>query len=99
MSDSEASETAAAIFDRTAKLANGLAAGMPDPAGAALKIAGSISGVVAGIIRSLGIESAKAAIDGLVARRDEGAITDAHVARDDGEIAAAVSSLYDTTEE
>ena len=94
MSDNDARETAATIFDRTAKLAGTLASGTPDPVGAALKIAAGIATAVAGIIRSLGIDGAKAAIDELVARRDEGVITDAHVARDDATIADTVSSMY-----
>jgi hypothetical protein len=95
MSNDDGREIVANIFEKTAKAAASLGAGLPDPAGAALAIGAGIASAIAGVIRSLGIDGAKEAIDELVARRDEGVITDAHVARDDDSIVAAVSSLYD----
>lgn len=94
MSD-DGRETAANIFDRTAKLAAGLASGTPGLGGLALAGAAGIAKTVAGIIRALGIDDAKKAIDELVARKNEGTITDADVAADDDSIVDAVSSLYD----
>jgi len=94
MSD-DGRETAANIFDRTAKLAAGLAPTLPDPAGAAVLVASGIAAAIAGMIRSLGIDGAKEAIEYLVAHKNDGMITDAHVARDDATIANAVSEMYD----
>ena len=94
----DAKETAAAIFDRTAKLAGGLASTAPGAAGAALLVASGISAAVAGLIRALGIDGAKKAIDELTARRDEGRISPADVAADDAKISGAVSDLYGSEE-
>lgn len=92
-------EIVANIFDRTAKAAASLGATLPGTAGTALKIGAGIASAIAGVIRSLGIAGAKEAIDDLVARRDEGVITDADVARDDAEIAKGVSDLYGDDDE
>ena len=95
MSGDDGREIVANIFDRTAKAAASLGATLPDPAGAALKIGAGIASAIAGLLRSLGVDGAAEAIDELVARRDEGVITNAHVASDDASIAAGVSAMYE----
>jgi len=96
---SDTRETAANIFDRTAKLAAGLARGVPDPASTALTVASEISAAVAGLIRAIGVDGAAEAINELAARRDEGTITPADVAADDDSIVDAVLSMYDGDDE
>ena len=91
---SDARETAANLFDRTAKLARTASKGTPDPAGAVLLVASGIAAAVAALIRNLGVDGAAEAISDLAARRDEGAITPADVIADDAGIVDAVSSMY-----
>ena len=95
MANDDGREVAANIFDRTAKLAGGLATSVPAPASAALLVAAGISAAIAGLLRSLGVDGAKEAIDELVKDRDKGRIAPADVAADDATIANAVSDLYD----
>ncbi len=90
----DARETAASIFDRTAKLAASLSKGARGTAGTALAAAAGISAAVAGIIRALGVDGAAEAIGELAARRDEGMISKDDIAKDDDSIVDAVSSLY-----
>lgn len=99
MSDDEVSDDgrdiAANIFDGAAATAAKLAEVIPDPvAKSALKIGAALAGIVGGLIRSIGTDNTKALMEELQRRKDEGKITDAHVARDNTEIADAVSKLY-----
>ena len=90
----DARETAANIFDRTSKLAAGLAERSPGDAGLALGIAAGISKAIAAIIRAVGIEDAGKLVDELARDKNAGVITDAELAKDNAEIASVVSGLY-----
>jgi len=85
---------AANIFERTAKLAAGLAEGMPGAPGRGLRIASGIASTVAGLIHALGIDDAQKVIEELVARRDVGVITSGDVVADDASIAGSVEALF-----
>lgn len=87
-------DIAANIFDKTAGAAASIGAGLPDPAGLALKIAAGIAKAIAVLIRAVGIDDTAKAIEELVARKREGVITDDDLADDDDAIAGAVSDLY-----
>lgn len=89
----EGREMVAMIFDSAAQFASSLSV-MGGPVGAALKIGSGIAAVIGTLIRSVGVDETKEAIADLVKRKHEGIITDAHVARDDDEIAAAVSAMF-----
>ena len=90
----EPNEVVASIFERTAKLAAGMTAGASPEVAVALGVGAGLASVVAVLIRALGIDDAKQAIDGLVAARNDGKIGDAEVADDDASIAGAVADLY-----
>lgn len=94
MSDNK-SETAAAIFDRTGKLAATLSEGSSGSASIALKIAAGISKALAAIVRAIGIDDAGALIEALAKEKADGYITPAEVVKDDAKIASAVADLYD----
>lgn len=87
-------EIAASIFDGAAVAAAALASLVPGVAGTGLGVAGALAKAVASLIRSVGTDNTKALIDELQRRKDEGKITDANVARDNQEIADAVSEMY-----
>lgn len=87
-------EVAASIFERTAKLAATLADRTPGAPGAVLGIAASIAGVVAQIIRDMGVDDAGEAIAGLVEYRDDGRIGGDELAADDAAVADRIGELY-----
>lgn len=85
----------AVIFDSAADIATRYSRVVSDPGvAAALNIGAGIASVVATLVRVLGTDGAKEAIAELAARKYEGVITDAHVARDNKTIADAVADLY-----
>lgn len=90
----EPNEVVASIFERTAKLAAGMAAGAPPEVALALGVGAGLANVVAVLIRSLGIDDTKKAIDELVAARNVGKIGDAELEADDASIAGAVADMY-----
>ncbi len=92
---SDARETAATIFDRTAKLASTLMIRASGDVGIALELAARISNTVAAIIRALGIEDAGKAIAELGAGKDEGVITDDDLVNDDASVEGAISDLFE----
>jgi len=87
--------TAANIFDRTSRLASGLAEGVHGNAASGFLLAAGISKLVATLIRTFGAEDAKALIEELAKRRNEGTISDDDVASDDASIAKSVQDLFD----
>lgn len=91
----EGRELAANIFDGAAASAAMIAAMLPEPFKAAVTLGGGIASLIGKLVRSIGVDDSAALIGELVKRADEGKITDAHVARDDAEIARLVSELYE----
>ena len=87
-------DTAAQIFDQTARLADVGAQNLPDAAGSAFKIAAAIARAVAALLRALGIEDTHKAIEELVARQDAGKITDEVLAESDAEIQREITRMY-----
>lgn len=87
-------EVAASIFDGAATTANAVALVLPEPFASAVKVGAGLASIVGKLIRSIGTDNTKELMKELQRRRDEGKITDAHVARDNAEIADAVSALY-----
>lgn len=87
-------EIVADIFDRGATLALARVGDYPPDIGAGLAVGAALAKIVATLVRTLGVEDTKALVDELVARRNDGAISDEHVACDDDTIANAVASMY-----
>ena len=97
MSDNR--ETAAAIFDRTAKLAGTLAGRSEGSAATALGVAAGISKAVATIVRAMGVKDAGVLIEGLARDKNDGKISNADLREDDKKVADAVDDMYDKKED
>ncbi len=87
-------EVAASVFEMAAAAGSAIAPSLPDPFRAAAVIGASLASLTSKLVRSIGTDNTAALIEELQRRRDEGKITDAHVARDDAEIAEAVSAMF-----
>lgn len=88
---SDGREQVASIFDRTSVL-------MGKRDGLAFTVGSGLATVVATLVRSLGPEGAKKQIEDLMARKDDGVITDDDLASDDVKVMETVSGLYDGDE-
>ena len=87
-------ETIAALFERTAKLATGMVPGAPTELAAALAVGATVANVIAGLVRSAGVDGAALALASLAERRSEGAIRVTDLAVDDASIAEAVADMF-----
>lgn len=85
---------AATIFAGAATGATVLAAMVPEPARAALKVAANLSNMIAKWITQVGVSNVSKLVEELQRRRDEGKISSENIATDDAEIASAVSDIF-----
>jgi len=95
MSADDKRETAAAIFDRTSRLAATIAERMTGEAKTALSVASGIAKGAAAILRAVGVRDAGTLIEALAADKAAGVMTPADIRRDDDAIEAEIQSTYD----
>lgn len=92
---SKAKEVVAAIFEGASTGASSLVGVVGTPAGArALRIGSGIAGLVAQLIRTLGVDDARDVIAAAVQRQRATGITAEKLAADDAVISARIRAMY-----
>ena len=91
----QSKDLVASIFEAGSDYSKTLSKAVSDPTlSSALRVGSGIAKVVATLIQSLGVEGTRDAIAELVARKNEGVISNDDLSDDDKAIFAAVSEMF-----